>query len=80
MQGKTGTRSSELVPMTQFIEPVPLKHIPAMLELEIRLLHDLADPGGCQYFPDLVCYDERSAQRILQDAIGRAWGLKGYEE
>lgn len=71
--------------MTQYIEPVPLKHIGDSQRLA-RLIDDGGctgplDEGVCCYFlspPDDLdeCqWDSRKAQRILKEAIGRAWGL-----
>ena len=68
--------------MTQYIEHIPIGHIELLWEMEVRLLRDLSDPGGCEHFsdPGLDCYFLRDAQEVLRDAIGRAWGLKDYEE
>jgi hypothetical protein len=79
--------------MTQFIERPVLKHIESLMEMELRLLHNLADSGGCRCFPDpgLDCFllepppddevewDSREAQEVLRRGIGRAWGLKDSE-
>lgn len=44
--------------MVSLIEPILLGHIESLMEMELRLLHELADSGGCQYRPDngVVCF------------------------
>ena len=76
-----GTGSGAFL-MVSLIEPIPIRHVETLMELELRLLRDLADPGGCACFPDpgLDCCFLSDAREVLRQAIGRAWGLKDYEE